>query len=287
MMLPRALVLLSLAFSPLALAQDEEGGSGDESTSSGGDIDMEALMKEINLGSESSAPEVSYEGKLSSSAPNYAPGKPVTITHTGGTIAVRCMDAEGITARLGYTVYGTNKTNMENFGKAIGLSAWGDANGGGVKTRIPSKGSGISRVDIPLTVNLPMEAKITVAGGAGWVQVIDCKGTVKSNNGDGGAYVSGTYTNVNVSASKGDVKVELTDGSTLGGTNAINAPGGNVVLRLPLSYAGKFMAKGSNVSVFHTVMGTNTGTLVQGTIGTGTASVSVSARENVEVTAPK
>ncbi len=278
--------LLCAAFAAptLAYAQDEEGS---EESSGGGDLGIDDIMKDIQLGSEGSSSEVSYEGRLSSSAPNYVAGKPVTITHTGGTIAIRCMDAPGITARLGYTIYGTNKTNMENFGKGVGLTSWGDANGGGVKTRIPSKGSGINRVDIPLTVNLPMEAKITVAGGAGWVQIIDCKGTVKSTNGDGGAYVSGTYTNVNVTASRGDVKVELTDGSVLAGTNSLSAPGGNAILRLPLSYNGKFMAKGGSVSVFHTVMGTNTGNLVQGTIGTGTASITISAKENVEVTAPK
>lgn len=278
--------LLCAAFAAptLAFAQDEEGS---EESSGGSDLGIDDIMKDIQLGSEGSSSEVSYEGRLSSSAPNYAAGKPVTITHTGGTIAIRCMDAPGITARLGYTIYGTNKTNMENFGKGVGLTSWGDANGGGVKTRIPSKGSGINRVDIPLTVNLPMEAKITVAGGAGWVQIIDCKGTVKSTNGDGGAYVSGTYTNVNVTASRGDVKVELTDGSVLAGTNSLSAPGGNAILRLPLSYNGKFMAKGGSVSVFHTVMGTNTGNLVQGTIGTGTASITISAKENVEVTAPK
>ena len=72
-----------------------------------------------------------------------------------------------------------------------------------------------------------------------------------------------------------------------GCVNTVGAPGGNAVLRLPLSYGGKFAAKGSAVSVFHTVMGTNTPSAISGTIGTGTASVSISARDNVEVTAPK
>ena len=291
MTIPRILTLAALvAFampthSARAQEGDDEGGSGE---SSGSDIDMDALMNSINLGSDGSGGgEVSYEGRLSSSAPNFVPGKAVTITHTGGSIAIRCMDAPGITARLGYTIFGTNKVNMEKYGKGIGLSAWGDANGGGVKTRIPAKLAGVSRADIPLTVNLPMEAKVTVVGGGGWVQIIDCKGTVKSSNGDGGAYVSGSYTNVNVTSSKGDVKVELTDASVLSGVNTVGAPGGNAVLRLPLSYGGKFAAKGSAVSVFHTVMGTNTPSAISGTIGTGTASVSISARDNVEVTAPK
>lgn len=284
------LALFTLLALPLAYAQDD-GSSGSagssEPSGSGGDLNIDDLMKDINLGPEGAANEVTYEGRLSSTAPGYVAGKNVTISHTGGTIAIRCMDAPGITARLGYTVFGTNKTNMENFGKAIGLSTGGDANGGWVRTRIPSKGSGVNRADIPLTVNLPQEARITVTGGAGWVQVIDCKGTVKSTNGDGGAYVSGTYTNVSVSAGKGDVKVELTDQSQLSGVNAVSAPGGAAVLRLPLSYMGKLMAKGSEVTVAHTVMGTNTPNLVQGTVGTGTASVSVTARDKVEITAPR
>lgn len=282
MSLFRVLAILALFTSPLASAQ-EEGG---ESTG-GSDLGIEDIMKDIDLGPEGGSGEVTYEGRLSSTAPSYGTGKPVSITHTGGTIAVRCMDQPGITARLGYTVYGTKKEAMESYGKSIGLSSWGDANGGGVKTRIPTKPSGISRVDIPLTVNLPLEAQITIVGGAGWVQVIDCKGTVKSTNNDGGAYVSGTYRTFNVSAGKGDVKVELTDQSTVAGTNSVNAPGGSAVLRLPMTFAGKFTGKGSKVSVFHTVMGTNTDTLVQGTVGTGTAALTVSARDNVEVTAPK
>jgi len=284
------LALLALLALPLAYAQDEgsSGGAGSsEPSGSGGDLNIDDLMKDINLGPEGAANEVTYEGRLSSSAPGYVAGKNVTIAHAGGTIAIRCMDSPGITARLGYTIFGTNKTNMESYGKAIGLSTGGDANGGWVRTRVPAKSSGVSRADIPLTVNLPLEAKITVTGGAGWVQIVDCKGTVKSTNGDGGAYVSGTYSNVNVSASRGDVKVELTDQAQLGGVNAISAPGGAAVLRLPLSYMGKLMAKGSEVSVAHTVMGTNTPNLVQGTVGTGTASVSVSARDKVEITAPR
>lgn len=288
MTITRAL-LLALLFALPALAQEAGEEGSEEGSTSGSDIDVDALMKSIDLGpAGGGGNEVTYEGRLSSSAPNFALGKPVTITHSGGTISINCMDAPGITARLGYTIYGTNQPNMEKYGKGIGLSSFGDSNGGNVKTRIPAKLAGINRADIPLTVNLPLEAKVTVVGGAGWVQIIDCKGTVKSSNGDGGAYVSGTYSNVNVSATRGDVKVELTDASTLTGVNAINAPGGNAVLRLPLSYAGKFAAKGESVSVFHTVMGgVNSSNAVTGTIGTGTASVSVSAKGSVEVTAPK
>lgn len=117
MTIPRILTLAALCALPLLSPISAKAQDGDEdegsSESSGSELDMEALMNSINLGSDSSAGgEVSYEGRLSSSAPNFASGKAVTITHTGGSIAIRCMDAPGITARLGYTVFGTNKVNM-------------------------------------------------------------------------------------------------------------------------------------------------------------------------------
>lgn len=273
-----ALALLTLGLASAALAED-----GDEEPS----LDLSDIMKDIDLGDgPSGSAEISYDGRLSDSAPGYKAGTPVSITHTGGTIAVRCMDAEGITARLGYTVYGTKEAPMEAFGKGIGLSTWGSETGGGVKTRIPAKTSGVNRADIPLTVNLPKKAKITVTGGSGWVQVIDCEGTVKVTNSVDGAYVSGNYGTVDVSSAKGDVKVELTDQTELVGASRLNAPGGAATLKLPLAYGGKLMAKGSSVSVFHTVAGTITDTLVQGTVGVGSASLSVTARDAVSITTP-
>lgn len=274
LLVPVALVALS---SGLALAQDE---------GSTNDLGIDDIMKDINLDGPG-AEEISYGGQLSDNAPSFKEGLPITISHSGGTITVRCMDEQGMTARLAYTIWGNNSANMERMGKSIGLDAGSDGKTGWVRTRIPAKSSGVSRADIPLTVNLPKSAKITVTGGAGWVQIQDCAGTVKSSNGVDGAYVSGTYTSVNVSAGKGDVKVELSDGSVLAGANSVSAPGGSAVLRLPLSYAGKFSAKASSVTVFHTVAGTNTDTLVQGTVGTGTASLNISAKEKVEVTAPR
>lgn len=273
-----ALTALSLTVG-LAHAQDESTAKDE--------LGIDDIMKDIDLGSSGGGDEVSYNGQLSDSAPSFKAGLPIAISHAGGTIAVRCMDQEGLTARLAYTIYGTNQTNMERFGKSIGLDAGSDGRTGWVRTRVPAKSSGINRADVPLTVNIPKSAKITITGGNGWVQVLDCTGTVKSSNTHGGAYASGTFTSVNVSSSHGDVKVELSDGSVLAGANALNAPDGNATLRLPLSYAGKFAAKGASVTVFHTVAGTNTDTLVQGTVGTGTASLNIAAKEKVEVTAPR
>ena len=271
------LVTALLGLSAAALAQDDPG-----------DLSIEDIMAEINLGSGPGAgTELSYEGMLSESAPEYAPGTTVTIAHAGGNITVRCMDQEGMTARLAYTVYGTREPPMEAFGKGIGLSAWGKTTGGGVKTRIPYPQSGVNRADIGLTVNLPRKANVVVQGGKGWVQIQDCEGTVRSSNGEGGAYVSGKLSTFDVSATKGDVKVVLDDASEVAGSNRVNAPGGSVELHLPMGYAGRFTARGDEVSVFHTVMGTNSANLVEGTISTGNASLTIVASGAVKVKAPE
>ena len=82
---------------------------------------------------------------------------------------------------------------MERFGKAIGLSAFGSSSMGNVKTRMPAKSAGVTRWEVPLTVNLPPRSNVTVVGGAGWVQVDDCEGTVKVSNTKGGVVISGKH----------------------------------------------------------------------------------------------
>jgi hypothetical protein len=231
--------------------------------------------------------EISYEGHLSQAAPLYKPGTPMTISHTGGNIIVRCQEQDGLTARLAYTVYGTNGANMERFGKAIGLSAFGSSTSGTVKTRMPAKSAGITRWDVPLTVNLPPRANVTVVGGSGWVQVDDCEGTVKVSNSKGGVVINGQHSAVNVTSGGGDVKVHLKSESTLKGLSAISSKG-NIDLQLPTTYDGKLTAKGSRVRVFHTVNGTHTETLVSGTVGSGTsATLNLTATGNVDVVAPQ
>ena len=269
----RTLLPFALLCSASALAQ--EGG---------GDI-MGIPDLQIDLGGEGGAPaETStYEGSQSQSAPDFVSGKPLAISHNG-PVRVRCADREGVTARLSYSIVGTNEAAMEAMGKGIGLSASGGPGGGAVKTRVPAKTTGVKTADIELTVNVPPAAAINVTGGLGAVDVSGCKGSVKVTNKGSDVMVQGTYTNVNVS-SGGAVSVRLDNDSTLTGTNVINA-GGNIDLTLPLAYAGKFSAKGANVSVFHTVMGTNTGTLVQGTISSGPASLSLATKGDVKVVAP-
>ncbi len=288
------LCLLALsALTGMALAQDEGEPKGDEPEDepSPGDVDVEALMNSMDLGPKAVGEgdyvnEISYEGHLSQSAEKYKAGTPITISHTGGPVTVRCQEQTGVSARLSYTIYGTNGPNMERFGKAIGLSAYGAAASSTVKTRMPAKSAGVTRWEVPLTVNLPPHANVTVVGGAGYVQVDDCEGSVKVSNSKGGVIINGKHPTVNVTSGGGDVKVHLDPESTLKGTSSISSKGA-IDLALPTTYDGKFSAKGSKVRVFHTVNGTRSDTLVQGTVGSGTAaSLNLSAAGNVDVTAP-
>jgi hypothetical protein len=231
--------------------------------------------------------EISYEGGNSATAANYVKGKPVTITHASGNVSVRCMDTDKLSARLQYVVFGTQEGPMESMGKGIGLAVWGDANGGGAKTRVPSKPSGVSRAEVTLTVNVPMgTSAVTVSeSGPGWVQVIDCDGNVKVTGGGGGVYVSGRLTGATVNASGGDVKVVQNEDSVYKNTVTVNAPAGNAILELAPAQGGKLMAKGSEVAVNQTVMGTTTDTLVQGDLGVAGPTINVSAKGKVEIKA--
>jgi hypothetical protein len=256
-----------------ALAQEE-----------GGIMDIPDLQIDLGGdGSKSAAPSSTYEGSLSQSAPDFASGKPLAISHNG-PVRVRCADRQGVTARLTYVLTGTNEGAMESMGKGVGLSASGGPGGGAVKSRVPTRPAGVTQADIELTVNVPPAAVLNITGGAGSVDVSGCKGAVKVTNKTGDVMVQGTYTGVSVTTG-GAVSVRLDNDSALAGSNVINA-GGTIDMTLPLAYAGKFSAKGANVSVFHTVMGTNTGTLVQGTISSGPASLSLATKGDVKVVAP-
>lgn len=230
--------------------------------------------------------DITYEGGLSETASSYVPTKPVTVSHAGGNISIRCMETEKLSARLPYTVYGTAEGPMESFGKGIGLSVGGDSKSGWVKTRVPSKTSGVSSYDAPLTVNIPKGTTgVTVSqSGAGWVQVTGCSGALKVSAGSGGAYADGAYTSASVSAAGGDVKLVQDSGVVLTGTTALSAPGGAARLILATSQGGKLSAKAAEVTVQQTVMGTNSGTLVQGDLGLAGPSISLSAKTVAEVT---
>lgn len=229
--------------------------------------------------------EITYEGGNSASAANYVRGKPLTITHSSGNLAIRCMDTDKLSARLQYTVYGTQEGPMETMGKGIGLAVWGDSAGGGAKSRVPSKPSGVSRAEVSLTVNVPSgTTAITVSQtGPGWVQVLDCDGNVKITAGAGGAYLSGHLSGATVTATGGDVKVVQSDDAVFKNTTTISAPGGNAVVEFAPAQGGKLTAKGAEVAVNQTVMGTQTETLVQGDLGVAGPAITVSAKGKAEV----
>lgn len=224
--------------------------------------------------------EMTYEGGNSATAANYVRGKPVTITHAGGNLQVRCMDTEKLSARLQYTVYGTQEGPMESMGKGIGLAVWGDSTGGGARTRVPSKPSGVSRADVQLTVNIPAPTTaVTVTQtGDGWVQMVGCDGTVKVTAGKGGAYVSGHLKGATVTATGGDVKVVQEEDAVFTATTTVSAPAGAAELQIAPAQGGKITVKAEEVTVSQTVMGTNLPNLVQGDLGLAGPAITVTGK---------
>lgn len=239
----------------------------------------------IDLGGEDAAGALTYAGSQNGRAANYVVGKPVSISHSNGNLTVHCIDSDRFTASLQYTVYGSAEGPMESFGNGIGMAVSGDSKSGSVKTRVPSKTSGVSRAEVDLTVSVPrgVTALSVTNSGKGWVQVTECTGKVTVSAGYGGAYVSGALTAVSAGASGGDVKVVMAKDAVLSGASGISAPGGNATLELSGAQGGKLTAKGGEVSVQQVVMGTNTPTLVQGDMGVTGPTISISAKNRVEV----
>lgn len=259
----------------LALA-DDDGSNKPELLTDPGSIDL-------SEGGDDGA--LTYSGSQNARAANYKVGAPVTITHSSGNLAVRCVDTDRFSANLQYTVYGSAEGPMEATGNGVGLAAWGDSKGGGVKTRIPSKVSGVSRVDVELTVSVPRgTSSLAVShSGAGWVQVLDCTGKVSVTSGRGGLYASGALASITANAGGGDAKVVVNADAVLTGTSSVSAPAGNATLQVSTAQGGKLTAKGATVNVTTMVMGTNTPTLVQGTMGVNGPAITVSAKGSVEV----
>ncbi len=231
--------------------------------------------------------DFTYEGSLSESAPSYTIGKPVSISHSGGNIIVRCTEAEKLSARLPYTVIGSNESAMEAAGNGIGLKVGGDGKGGGVVgTRMSSKSSGVGSIEAPLTVNIPIGASaISVSqSGSGWVQLQGCSGAVKISAGSGGAFASGQFTVATLSAAGGTVKLVQEGGAVLLKNSSISAPGGSATVILSSAQGGTLSAKGGHVSVQQAVMGgAQTETAVSGSFGIGGPTIGVAAKENVEI----
>lgn len=237
------------------------------------------LLASLSAHAQDLVPEISYEGSLSQSAAGYVAGKPVSVTHNGGNISVRCMDTPNLSARLKYVVFGTQEGPMESMGNGIGLAASGDSKGGRVSTRVPSKPSGVKRADIELTVNIPSgTSALTVSQtGDGWVQVLGCGGNVKVSAGKGGAYVSGGLTQATVGASGGDVKVVQEGDTVFTGATTLTSFAGNATLELSTAQGGKLKASGTEVSYSGTVIGTNSSTLIDGDMGVAGPLITVTA----------
>jgi hypothetical protein len=151
---------------------------------------------------------------------------------------------------------------------------------------VPSKTSGVSSYDANLTVNIPQGVTgLSVSqSGAGWVQIVGCSGKLSVSSGSGGVYADGEYTSVTMNAAGGDAKLVQQNNVVLTGTSSISAPGGTARVVLANAQGGKLTAKAADVSVGQTVMGTNTGTLVSGDMGLAGPSITISAKERVEVT---
>jgi hypothetical protein len=247
------------------------------------DFDLDALMAEMDIDGSGGGDQMNYTGDLSRQALNYVAGKPVSVSHSGGDIEVLCSDRKGISARAMYEITGTREGPMEAAGKAVALNAWGSSSSGGVKTRTPGRASGVDEISVKLTVNLPREARITVNGGGGTVQVLGCRGTVKVSSRGGGVTATGTYSNINLAAAKGDVIAHFGADSDLVGNNVITAPAGWIDLQLPMSYAGRIYAKAEDVTIAHIVTGTTDANLVSGTINEGRAHLKLTAKSKVEV----
>ena len=249
-----------------------------------------ASLTRAYAGDESTVGELSYEGGFSGSAAGYVKGKPVSVSHSGGNLSVRCMDTSTLTARLQYTIYGSAEGPMESMGKGIKLSVTGTSSGGAVKTITPSKPSGVSHAESTLTVNIP-RAPLTLTvsqTGTGWVQVIDCDGTVKVTSGSGGLYVSGHLDGVTASAPGGDAKVVQNDDAVFKSTTTLTATTGNATLQIASAQGGKLTASGKEVVSSSTVVGTNSSDLVQGELGVAGPAITVKAANGkVEISANK
>jgi hypothetical protein len=259
-------------------AQAQEGG---------GLLDID--IGDIDLGDDTKGGEqsMSYEGQVGQDAANYKAGTPVHITHTKGNISVRCTDSDGIQARVNFTVEGTKEDAMERLGNSIGIRTYASNSSGTVSTSVPGKWSGIDNVIAPLTVNLPREAKVTVTGGGGWVQVVGCTGTVKATTRGGGIYVDGVLSSFDLSTNEGDIEIELDASAELTSSSRATATAGAVTLRMPITQKGNLNAKGAEITVDHLVNGTNTATHVQGTLSDSGPSISITAQGKVSITTPQ
>ncbi len=245
-------------------------------------------IDDIDLGdgsSNSTAQTSTYTGSVQERKSGLGQGKPVTVSHYGGPISIRCQEGDTLSARIDYVVEGTNETNMERYGNGVRLKLWGDSNSGGVKTITPSKGSGVTSTQVPLVVSAPKNVRLTVNAGSYWVEVLKCDGQVSVANKKGDVWVEGDLSRFSVSAPGGSATVKLKSDSDVKSTSKITASG-DITLAMPLSVNVKLSARGGELKLDHVVSGNETPTSASGTIGTGGPTVTVSGKGRVEIVAP-
>ncbi|HJN75790.1 MAG TPA: DUF4097 family beta strand repeat-containing protein [Myxococcota bacterium] len=269
-------MLIALAGAAFAEDDEEDYGFGDF------DIDLD----DIDLGGETAASTMTYSGGHTERSEKLDDNAAVTITHYGGPITVRCTDTEEVNARIDFVIEGTKEAPMQAVGDGIRLQAQGKGTWGKVSTIVPGSRSGVESITVPLVVSLPKQTRITVTARKGWISVSNCNGTVKAANTSGDIMVSGSYSQFNVRAPDGDVKVDLSADSSVTKSSGITASKGGATLVLPLSADVRLQATGGSVSVLHTVEGTNSGTNVSGNIGNGGPLLKVYGKEMVEITSP-
>ena len=226
---------------------------------------------------------LTYEGSSSDSAPGYVAGKPVSITHYGGNISVDCTDNTGISARVEYVIEGTKRANMERLGNGIGLRAWGSSSSGGVSTRVPSTTSGIDSVEVALTVTLPKNVQAKITGRKGWIAARNCNGVVRATTSTGAIFVSGDLTRFEVTSTKGDVEIELSEGAKLTSTSKASASAGKIALEMPLDQSLRLDARGESVTISHIIEGNVGEKRVTGTIGGGGPSLTLYAKGPISI----
>ena len=271
------LILLTALITPSLAQDDEEFGFGDL------DIDLD----DIDLGDGDDGPaSMNYTGGHTERSEELSENAAVTITHYGGSISVRCTDTDSINARVDFNLEGTHEANLKAVGDGIRLQAQGKDTWGKVSTIVPGKRSGISTMDVPLSVSVPQKVRLTVNGRASWIAISGCEGTVKAVTSKEGITADGTYTQFDLRAGDGDVKLELSEDSLVAKTSGITASKGSAELVLPLTNDVRLQATGGEVTVLHTVTGTNTPTNVSGTIGEGGPLVKVYGKESVNITSP-
>ncbi len=247
------------------------------------DIDLDGSSSKQEDGASQTG--LTYTGGLNERSGALDENPRVAITHAGYT-SVRCIDVPEIRARVDYTVEGTNRDKMKAAGDGIGLSVWGEGGSGGVKVRTPYAGSGITDLQVPLVVSVPKQVRLTVSGGTGGVEIINCEGTVKATAKAEGVYAKGSFTSFDLQAYGGDVIFEQADGAQIDASSKLYSSQGAVQAKLPVDASLKLYAKGEEVAVWHTVSGDVTATSASGEIGGGGSTLTVQAKGKVDISTP-